>query len=69
MPQRKSVPALLDLLEVLEEPGPFDRGFARHLIDQIEALLTVLGASRRGGAVDERLAAVTADESAPGVSL
>lgn len=62
VPHRKSVPVLLDLLDVLEEPGTFDRGFARYLIDQIDSILAAVGAPRRGGAVDERIAAVTVEE-------
>jgi hypothetical protein len=65
VPHRKSVPVLLDLLDVLEEPGTVDRGFARYLTGQIESVLAVLGASRRGGSMDERIAAVAVDESTP----
>ncbi|NQX11296.1 hypothetical protein HQQ80_06645 [Microbacteriaceae bacterium VKM Ac-2855] len=51
------------LLLALEEPGAIDRGFAQHVVDQIDDILHATGEPRRSGPAQPMRAAVETDET------
>lgn len=57
-----TVLVLHNLLDTLEDPGPLDRGFARHLIEQIDDILGEIGRPRRSGSAQPQRAAALVDE-------